>query len=70
MLQGEDDAARLAQYLEGRGQPEMAADAWVNAPQAERAISLYVQVRASTLADAWQRAYMLPMGSAMRVRRW
>lgn len=36
---------RLAQYLEGRGQPEMAADIWVNASQAERAISLYVQVR-------------------------
>lgn len=44
-FQAEDDAARLAQYLEGRGQAEMAADVWVNASQAERAISLYAQVR-------------------------
>lgn len=35
---------RLAQYLEGHGQPEMAADVWVAASQAERAISLYTQV--------------------------
>lgn len=50
---------RLAQFLEGRGQPEMAADVWVNASQAERAISLYVQVRMpmmSLLALAWRPA--------------
>lgn len=35
---------RLAQYLGGRGQPEMAADVWVAASQAQRAISLYTQV--------------------------
>lgn len=35
---------RLGQYLEGRGQPEMAADVWVTTSQAERAISLYIQV--------------------------
>ncbi len=44
-LQGDDELVRLAQYLEGRGQPELAADTWVNASQAERAISLYAQVR-------------------------
>lgn len=44
-LQVQDDAVRMAQYLEGRGQPEMAADVWAgSAAQAERAISLYAQV--------------------------
>lgn len=48
-LQAEDDATRLAQYLEGRGQAEMAADVWVNASQAERAIDLYAQVCGQTV---------------------
>jgi hypothetical protein len=49
-LQAEDAAARLAQYLEGRGQAEMAADVWVNASEAERAIGLYAQVRGQCVA--------------------
>jgi hypothetical protein len=35
---------RLAQYLEGRGQPEAAADMWAQAGQSDKAISLLVQV--------------------------
>lgn len=43
-LQVLGDGAKLAQYLESRGQQEMAADVWVQVAQVEKAITTYTQV--------------------------